>query len=191
MEIKLNHYTLLLLCGLVSGVTFAIILLTIYCVKENTRSSKKKTKTENDNGEYEDDTEEYEDTNYCIQKSKDRKDSIDLARKKIQPSEANEEVQYTNDYNNDDIEEDAQYDERKDNQWKYRDEGPENFTPAQMLEERIERSRKSNCGSGGRRGTIAFADELQDTLADHFKQIASYPDIIVDGTEGKKNSSCD
>ena len=49
------------------------------------------------------------------------------------------------------------------------DDDFESNDPAHLLQERIERSKKSKKGACGRRATIAFADELQATLADHLK----------------------
>ena len=49
------------------------------------------------------------------------------------------------------------------------DDDFESNDPAHLLQERIERSKRSKKGACGRRATIAFADELQVTLADHLK----------------------
>ena len=147
---------------------------------EKIEHSKKKKETENDEDEYED-----EDTDYYVQKLNNRKCSIHLTKQKRKRSRSNEEVPYTNNEPNEEV----LYTNDYNNSGIKNDEWSENFNPAQMLEERIERSRKSNGGSGGRRGTIAFADELQDTLADLCKQMPSCPNINVDGTE--ENRQCE
>ena len=45
------------------------------------------------------------------------------------------------------------------------DDDFETNDPAQLLQDRINRSKRNKKGAGGRRATIAFADELQATLA--------------------------
>ena len=175
MEIKLNQYTLPLLCGLVSSVTYAIIRYTIQPKTQNFKEKKGQNNSMKDESE-EGDTDSSE-TEYMIQKSLTRKDSIDaiyLAKHKRKISESQDEIECNNDPYDKKIKEDTLTESTKYEEYDC-DESEEN-NPAQMLHERIERSKLNSSGTGARRGTIAFADELQATLADHFKHSDSSVD---------------
>ena len=216
MEIKLNQYTLPVLCGIVSSITYAILYFT--------SNSPQKTK-QGDGSSQSKDTDELdsedEDIEYLFQKSKLRKDSVHLAKHKRKSS--NESTTLSNTalngqqrFNNkDDDESDSSLTDyqieslktRKDslhltklqrhplsqktsygqnvldgetlipngtqgNTESSNHENNDEFEtngPAQLLQERIERSKRNKKGAGGRRATIAFADELQATLAEHLK----------------------
>ena len=215
MEIKLNHYTLPVLCGVVSSITYAILYFTSNPSKKTKQRANSSHSIDTDESNSED-----EDTEYLIQKSKLRKDSVHLAKNKRKAS--NEETIHRNGVlkvnqmlDEDDVESDSSAIDyeieslktRKDSlhltklqrhplcektshehnvldednlilnvsrgttKYSNHDENDELETndPAQLLQERIERSKRNKKGAGGRRATIAFADELQATLAEHLK----------------------
>ena len=163
MEIKLNQFTLPLLCSLVSTFTYAIICYTLERSKHHSGEPKKQKKRPViHEEEYTDDDEDAE-PEFFARKSKLRKDSLYLAKTKRKTS--GDEIQHSkkaSDYN---VEADIYPEEHSDNDL----DDNESEDPAHLLQERIKRSKKNKPGTGGRRGTIAFADELQATLADHFK----------------------
>ena len=222
MEIKLNQYTLPVLCGIVSSITYAALYLTSSSFqKPNSGKGSKKRKVKDEFCSEEDST----DTEYFSKKSMQRKDSVHLAKYKRKLSNekqgANSSQNNKNGLNNDDDDgSDSSISDcniqslqtRKDSlhltklhhsssnetaSRKYKESDKEVLNwvtthgnekdsnhaedddfeindPAQLLQERIERSKRNKKGAGGRRATIAFADELQATLVDHLKSFESH-----------------
>ena len=222
MEIKLNHYTLPVLCGVVSSITIAVLYLTSSSFqKPNSGKSSKKRKVKDEFCSEDDST----DTEYLTKKSTQRTDSVHLAKCKRKLSNekqgANDSQNNKYELNNDNNDEsDSSISDcnnhslqtRKDSlhltklhrsssnettSRKYKESDKEVLKwvtthgnekdsnhaedddfeindPAQLLQERIERSKRNKKGAGGRRATIAFADELQATLADHLKSFESH-----------------
>ena len=215
MEIKLNHYTLPVLCGIVSSITYAILYFSSESFQK-AKNSKGPSKTKvSDDLSSDDDS----DTEYHMHMSRLRKDSVHLAKHKRKLSNeksSNEALDSKEILNNDEDDESDSSTEnckfkslktRKDslhltplsrtssngktfNRRDVYDQGNLNWDvsqgnaknsnhdqeddfetndPAQLLQERINRSKRNKKGAGGRRATIAFADELQATLADHLK----------------------
>ena len=222
MEIKLNHYTLPVLCGIVSSITYAIL----YFSSESFQKARKpkgsgKTKAYDELG-----SEDDSDTEYYTQMSRQRKDSVHLAKHKRKLSSektSNDALDAIEKSGNDEDDESDSSTEnckfqnlktRKDslrltslsrtssngkasnkkdvydqenlnwdvsqgnakNSYHDQDDDFESNDPAQLLQERIERSKRNKKGAGGRRATIAFADELQATLADHLKSFDTTED---------------
>ena len=214
MEIKLNHYTFPVLCGVVSSITYAILYFTSNTSKKTKHASSSQSI---DTDESNDDDE---DTEYLNKKSKLRKDSVYLAKNKRKAS--NEDTIHSNGvlnvnqmFDTDDVESDSSaigYEIEslktkrdslhltklqrhplcektshghnilnEDNSILNVAQGTTKYSnhdeldefeisdPAQLLQQRIERSKRNKKGAGGRRATIAFADELQATLAEHLK----------------------
>ena len=222
MEIKLNHYTLPVLCGLVSSITYAVLYLTSSSSKNpKLERSSKKRKVKDEFCSEEDST----DTEYLTKKSMQRKDSVHLAKYKKKLSNEKQRVNSSQSNkngldNDDDDESDSSISDcniqslqtRKDSlhltklhrsssnetaSRKFKESDKEALDwvaahgnekdsnhaedddfeindPALLLQERIERSKRNKKGAGGRRATIAFADELQATLADHLKSFESH-----------------
>ena len=179
MEIKLNQYTLPLLCSLVSAVTYIII----YCTKTNGhgeegRAGKVHGQSEDSNDEDESDNSE---PNYYIQQARGRRDSVVVHRRRLSSGGGDmvSNIAAANDtklFNESDSEESDKYDEF------------ETDDPAQLLEARQKRSRQpSGGGAGGRRGTIAFEDELRATIK---KNLSVERDCnVVDGID-KSQQKC-
>ena len=136
MEIKLNQYTLPLLCSLVSAVTYIII----YCIKENDHGEKAKAAKIHHQNEDSDEEDEYDNSvpnEYINLDRKARKDSVNIHKSRLLGEEdvvgnvsANAlkllNENYSNEYNKD-------------------DEG-ESDDPAQMLEERQKRCKQLGQG---------------------------------------------
>ena len=160
MEIKLNQYTLPLLCSLVSAVTYIIICR----IKQNDHGEKGKAAKAQHQDKDSDEEDEYD--NYINLDRKARKDSVRIHKTRLSGDEntaANNlkllNESYSSEYNKDDED--------------------ENDDPAQMLEERQKRCRQ--LGAGGRRGTIAFEDELRATIKKDLK--AEEDGILVNGID--------
>ena len=174
MEIKLNQYTLPLMCSLVSAFTYAIIFYTKDRLnRTSTDSGKRKTRSKKDEDHNEHD-ECQSDKLFAKPWTKKRKDSLYLAKLKRRTSNEEEELN-VEDYNDDLGENESSFDGNEKDEYDSDD-------PAGFLQSRIQRSEQNNRAAGERRGTIAFADELQATLGDHFKALA-------DSSEEKKNNS--
>ena len=164
MEIKLNQYTLPLMCSLVSAFTYAIIFYTNDRLNRTSTDSgkrKKQSKKDEDHKEHE---ECQSDKLFAKPWAKKRKDSLYLAKLKRRTSNDEEELK-VEDYDNDQGENETSFDSNEKNEYDSDD-------PAGFLQSRIQRSEQNNRAAGERRGTIAFADELQATLGDHFKTLS-------------------
>ena len=176
MEIKLNQYTLPLMCSLVSAFTYAIIVYTNDRLNRTSTDSEKRKKHGKKDVDHKDNDEYQSDKSFAKPWAKKRKDSLYLAKLKRRTS--NEEEEFTvEDYNDDKGENESSFDGHEKDEYDSDD-------PAGFLQSRIQRSEQNNRAAGERRGTIAFADELQATLGDHFKTLADSSE------EKKKKSGC-
>ena len=176
MEIKLNQYTLPLMCSLVSAFTYAIIVYTNDRLNRTSTDSEKRKKHGKKDVDHKDNDEYQSDKSFAKPWAKKRKDSLYLAKLKRRTSNEEEEFN-VEDYDNDQGENETSFDSNEKGEYDSDD-------PAGFLQSRIERSEQNNRAAGERRGTIAFADELQATLGDHFKTLADSSE------EKKKKSGC-
>ena len=173
MEIKLNQYTLPLMCSLVSAFTYAIIFLTNDRLERTSTNSEKRKKYSKKDEDHKEHEECQSDKSFEKPWAKKRKDSLYLAKLKRRTSNEEEEFK-VEDHDNDQGENETSFDSNEKNEYDSDD-------PAGFLQSRIQRSEQNNRAAGERRGTIAFADELQATLGDHFKTLA-------DSSGQKKNN---
>ena len=176
MEIKLNQYTLPLMCSLVSAFTYAIIYYTndrLNRTSTDPEKQKKHSKKDVDHNEHE---ECQSDKLIAKPWAKKRKDSLYLAKLRRRTSNEEEESK-VEDHDTDQGENEGSFDGNEKDEYDSDD-------PAGFLQSRIERSEQNNRAVGERRGTIAFADELQATLGDHFKTLSD------SSGEKKNNSKC-
>ena len=176
MEIKLNQYTLPLMCSLVSAFTYAIIFLTNDRLDRTSTSSEKREKHSKKDEDHKEHEECQSDKSFEKPWLKKRKDSLYLAKLKRRTSNEEEEFK-VEDYDNDQGENETSFDSNEKNEYDSDD-------PAGFLQSRIQRSEQNNRAAGERRGTIAFADELQATLGDHFKTLSE------SSGEKKNNRGC-
>ena len=174
MEIKLNQYTLPLMCSLVSAFTYAIIVYTNDRLNRTSTNSEKRKKRSKKDEDHKEPDECQSDKLFAKPWAKKRKDSLYLAKLKRRTSNEEEEFN-VEDYNDDLGENESPFNGNEKDEYDSDD-------PAGFLQSRIQRSEQNNRAAGERRGTIAFADELQATLGDHFKSLA-------DSSEDKKNKS--
>ena len=174
MEVKLNQYTLPLMCSLVSAFTYAIIYYTNEQLNKTSTDSEKRKKHNKKDVDHKENEECQSDKLFTKPWAKKRKDSLYLAKLKRRTSNEEEELN-VEDYNDDLGENDSSFDNNEKDEYDSDD-------PAGFLQSRIERSEQNNRAAGERRGTIAFADELQATLGDHFKALSN-------SSEEKENKS--
>ena len=161
MEIKLNQYTLPLMCSLVSAFTYAIIFLTndrLERTSTNSEKRKKHSKKDEDHKEHE---ECQSDKSFEKPWAKKRKDSLYLAKLKRRTSNEEEEFKVEG-HDNDQGENETSFDSNEKNEYDSDD-------PAGFLQSRIQRSEQNNRAAGERRGTNACPDEHQPTLGAQFK----------------------
>ena len=168
MEIKLNQYTLALLCALISYITYIILKL---CGKPKDKIQRElswASRTERDKDEVvyeeEEDVRTISDTSddykqpYDVNQSLKTKDSIYKNRKRwLSFVEETDEGKERNDSSN--------------------EGGLENEDPEKLLEQRVERSRKTSDGPQTPRDVIAFEDELQAAL----EKVDGVSDVGNDG----------
>ena len=164
MEIKLNQYTLPLMCSLVSAFTYAIIFYTNDRLNRTSTDSEKRKKQSKKDEDHKEHEECQPDKLFAKPWAKKRKDSLYLAKLKRRTSNDEEELK-VEDYDNDQGENETSFDSNEKGEY-------DNDDPAGFLQSRIQRSEQNNRAAGERRGTIAFADELQATLGDHFKTLS-------------------
>ena len=164
------------MCSLVSAFTYAIILYTNDRLKRTSTDSEKRKKRSKKDEDHKEHDECQSDKLFVKPWGKKRKDSLYLAKLKRRTSNEEEEFN-VEDYNDDLGENESSFDGNEKDQYDSDD-------PAGFLQSRIERSEQNNRAAGERRGTIAFADELQATLGDHFKTLADSSE------EKKKKSGC-
>ena len=176
MEIKLNQYTLPLMCSLVSAFTYAIIFYTNDRMNRTSTDSEKRKKQCKKDVDHKDHEEYQSDKLFEKPWVKKRKDSLYLAKLKRRTSNDEEELK-VEDYDNDQGENETSFDSNEKGEY-------DNDDPAGFLQSRIQRSEQNNRAAGERRGTIAFADELQATLGDHFKTLSE------SSGEKKNNRGC-
>ena len=156
MEIKLNQYSLSLLCGLVSAITCIAISYLKEKEQETTKDDGKRHSDEEDEGDNSDD-DDLPATSRFLKQGMRRTDSFCLTKERLSEASYTKEgdqvlknhegVGIIYEKNVGDIDE---------------------VDPAQMLEERQRRIR--HISTTKRRGTIAFADELQSNIR---KQLSS------------------
>ena len=162
------------MCSLVSAFTYAIIFYTKDRLNRTSTDSGKRKKGSKKDEDHKEHEECQSDKLFAKPWAKKRKDSLYLAKLKRRTS--NEEEEFTvEDYNDDKGENESSFDGHEKDEYDSDD-------PAGFLQSRIQRSEQNNRAAGERRGTIAFADELQATLGDHFKTLS-------DSSEEKKNNS--
>ena len=162
------------MCSLVSAFTYAIIFLTNDRLERKATNSEKRKKDSKKDEDHKEHEECQSDKSFEKPWAKKRKDSLYLAKLKRRTSNEEEEFK-AEDYDNDQGENETSFDSNEKGEY-------DNDDPAGFLQSRIARSEQNNRAAGERRGTIAFADELQATLGDHFKDLA-------DSSEEKKNNS--
>ena len=161
------------MCSLVSAFTYAII----YCTNERlnrTSNDSEKRKKHRKKDLHHKEHEECQSDKSEKPWAKKRKDSLYLAKLRRRTSNEEEEFNVEG-YDNDQGGNESSLNDNEKNE--YDDDDPAGF-----LQSRIQRSEQNNRAAGERRGTIAFADELQATLGDHFKALS-------DSSEEKKNNS--
>ena len=105
MEIKLNHYTLPVLCGIVSSITYAILYFSSESFQKAQKSKGSNKTKVSDESSSEDDS----DNQYYTQMSKQRKDSVHLAKHKRKLSSekaSNDALDSKEKFDNDDDDDD-------------------------------------------------------------------------------------
>lgn len=176
MEIKLNKYTIPLLCFLCILVTIITWYIIKRCTKEKDNDSKKKNSRKfhhqnKDKSEEEDNIYDEKETEYYKKQSVKRKDSIFITKKRM--SQEMNKMTRLYETENEEEHDDPHLNNKNSSNEGYNGGQSENGDPAEMLEERLERSRKF-CAEQ-QRDVIVFEDELQDIVANEFNRSQSSP----------------